>query len=406
MWLDDPAAVAKQRLQSEALVAMLEARGWTIRYAMPFTMRGAWTWFRHGGEDACWMWERGQTMGVLALGGTSVGCVMTGDGRPWHAPHFGPGRAVDYVLTERGLLWAHADSPDSRFRPIAELPRPRRLRMLVEEDRWPGWERVQSARSLWARLRQLAGAVFIMARSRLVPHRHVGALGGAPAGLRDAGLRDAGRGHHWLTFGRGLAEPRMARVERRERLITEEKVHIFRTSWAFEAVRLAGGYDGARRSYDDDRPLHGPRLPAYAREGRFTPPLEVPGEAGLPTVPMLGVSRRLQGTDDDEDVDIALIEGVYYNLPWCDPGPPDAGLVFERWLNDPRPRVRYTALRRFRALPSPGVEARLTSLSQDPDPIVREHARDALARKTWIPPAGEPWIPPESPSWRGGRPPP
>jgi hypothetical protein len=92
-------------------------------------------------------------------------------------------------------------------------------------------------------------------------------------------------------------------------------------------------------------------------------------------------ASRFVGETDAEDLDIALIEAVYFNTM---DATTEAGAAFARWLDDPRPRVRYTALRRFRALPSTGVESRLMAMAKDPDPIIQAHVQDALKYRTWL----------------------
>ena len=152
-----------------------------------------------------------------------------------------------------------------------------------------------------------------------------------------------------------------------------------RTAWAIEAVRLAGGFDAASDAWAHDAVLSGPALPPGDRVGLYAVFPDFPGEAELPHVRTFADASRFVGETDEEDVVIALVESVYFNL---EPGP-EAGAVFTRWLDDPRPRVRYTALRRYRSVPSTSIEARLDALGHDPDPIVAEHALDGLKYKTW-----------------------
>lgn len=153
-----------------------------------------------------------------------------------------------------------------------------------------------------------------------------------------------------------------------------------RTAWAIEAVRLAGSFDAARDAWATDRVLTGGPLVPADRVGLYEVFPDFPGEAELPHVRTFADASRFVGETDEEDVDIALIEAVYFHAR---PGP-DAGEVFARWLDDPRPRVRYTALRRYRSVPSPDVAARLQALAKDPDPIVVEHALDGLKYTTWL----------------------
>lgn len=154
-----------------------------------------------------------------------------------------------------------------------------------------------------------------------------------------------------------------------------------RTAWAFEAVRLAGGFDAARAAFAPGAPpLTGAALPPPRRVGRYDTFPDMATEGELPHSLTFADASRFVGVDADEDLDIALIEGLYFNAPTG----PETGAAFARWLDDPRPRVRYTALRRFRALPSTGVEARLRAMADDPDAIVRAHVADALTYHTWL----------------------
>lgn len=162
-------------------------------------------------------------------------------------------------------------------------------------------------------------------------------------------------------------------------IATEDDLPPAHTAWAIEAVRLGGSFDAAKASWVAGTTLRGPPLAPSARVGRYDTFPDFLGEESLPHVLTFADASRFVGADDDEDMDIALIEAVYFNLL---PGP-EAGAVFARWLDDPRPRVRYTALRRFRSLPSTGVNTRLTAMAGDPDAIVREHVADALKYKTW-----------------------
>lgn len=176
--------------------------------------------------------------------------------------------------------------------------------------------------------------------------------------------------------GTGAADPAPARAA------AGEDAAPARTAWAFEAVRLAGSFDAARAAWAPGAAaLTGPSLPAPRRVGRYDTFPDMASEGELPHSVTFADASRFVGADADEDLDIALIEGVYFNLTQTGP---ESGAVFARWLDDPRPRVRYTALRRFRALPSTGVEARLQAMATDPDPIVRAHVADALRYHTWL----------------------
>ncbi len=174
--------------------------------------------------------------------------------------------------------------------------------------------------------------------------------------------------------GTGTADPAVARAA------TGDDVAPAHTAWAIEAVRLSGSFDAAKAAWTAGTVATGAALPPAMRVGRYETFPDFPGEEAVPHVLTFADASRFVGADDEEDVDIALIEGVYFNLQ---PGP-EAGAVFGRWLDDPRPRVRYSALRRYRSLPSTGVQDRLRALANDPDPIVHEHVADALKYQTWL----------------------
>lgn len=181
------------------------------------------------------------------------------------------------------------------------------------------------------------------------------------------------RARWWFNhyYGTGLADPAPARAA------PEPGRAAARGAWALEAVRLAGGdLDVAAAAWAGE-PLRGEPLPPPERVGRYDVPFAIPEELALPHVPGFGGSTRLVGETDEEDLAIALLEAAWFRE--------SAGAAtFAAALDDPRPRVRYTALRAFRTLPSEGAEAKLTSLANDPDPIVRAHVQDALKYRTWM----------------------
>ncbi len=192
------------------------------------------------------------------------------------------------------------------------------------------------------------------------------------SGWEDLDGTESLRARWWFNhyFGTGLADSALAKSAS-----AEDAPHA-RGAWALEAVRLAGGDLAAARASWDGVPLLGGPLPPPGRVGRYDLPFAIPEEESLPHVPGFGGSQRLVGETPDEDLDITLLEAAYFRE--------SAGAAtFAPWLDDPRPRVRYTALRCYRTLPSPDAEAVLTALKDDADPIVRAHVADALRYKTW-----------------------
>ncbi len=184
------------------------------------------------------------------------------------------------------------------------------------------------------------------------------------------------RARAWFNryVGTGAADPALARAA------VGDDAAPARTAWAIEAVRLSGSFDAAAQAWTGAG-LTGAAVPVQQRVGRYDTFPDMLGEAQLPHTVTFADASRFVGQTDAEDLDIALIEAVYYNTK---DATSESGAAFARWLYDPRPRVRYTALRRFRALPSTGVEARLTAMAKDPDPIIRAHVEDALKYRTWL----------------------
>lgn len=185
---------------------------------------------------------------------------------------------------------------------------------------------------------------------------------------------DVLRARWWFNhyYGTGDADPAEVRRAR-----AEEGPHA-RGAWMLEMARLTGGdlpltiavWQGLAE------PPPGRPLPPEARVGRYDMGVPIPGEAELPRVRTFGDARRIIGVSVDEDLVIAWLEALYFN------GAP-TGEPFRGFLDDPRARVRYTAFRLYRILPSEGVEATLRSYAADPDPVVRAHVADALKHQTW-----------------------
>lgn len=192
------------------------------------------------------------------------------------------------------------------------------------------------------------------------------------AGWEDVDGVESLRARWWFNhyFGTGIADSSAAKAAS-----GDDGPHA-RGAWALEAVRLAGGDLAAARTSWDGAPLAGAPLAPPERLGRYDLPFAIAEEKALPHVPTFGGGQRLVGETPEEDLDIALLEAAYFRE--------SAGsATFAPWLADVRARVRYTALRCYRTLPSPDAEAVLTALKDDPDPIARAHVADALKYKTW-----------------------
>jgi hypothetical protein len=198
-------------------------------------------------------------------------------------------------------------------------------------------------------------------------------LAGVPALPKDlqAESADILHGRWWFNhfYGVGRADPAEAKAA------TGEDAPHARGAWALEAVRLTGGdLDAARAAWNAGTVLTG--SPSDHRIGRYDAPFHIAGEEALPRIRTYGSSLRFVGETEAEDLDIALLEGAYFREQ-------SGADVFAPFLRDPRPRVRYTALRCYRTLPSPDAEAVLTAMKDDPDPIVAAHVADALKYRTW-----------------------
>ncbi|MFN7144209.1 MAG: HEAT repeat domain-containing protein [Myxococcota bacterium] len=192
-----------------------------------------------------------------------------------------------------------------------------------------------------------------------------------PAELRAEGA-DIFTARWWFNryYGTGTADPALAKAA------PDAEAPHARGAWALEAVRLLDGdLDAARAAWNAGTVLTGPALDR--RLGRYDAPFKIPGEDALPRVRTFGGGKRFVGETPEEDLDIALIEALYFRER-------TPGAAFRPFLDDPRPRVRYTALRCYRTLPSPDAEAVLTARKDDADPIVAAHVADALKYRTWL----------------------
>jgi hypothetical protein len=197
------------------------------------------------------------------------------------------------------------------------------------------------------------------------------------------------RARWWFnqSYGTGLADPRPARAAS-----TEDGPYA-RGAWALEAVRFAG-FEGAKQAWDQQKILYGEPLPVDRRVGRVDDGLRRKGERSLPSVSTFGGGRRLVGTTVEEDIQIALIEALWFRED-------GRGDVLLPLLSLPSGPLRYSALKAYRSMPGTDPETTLRSMQEDPDPIVRDHVADALERHTWEPPP-PPGVGLSRPQRRGG----
>ena len=187
----------------------------------------------------------------------------------------------------------------------------------------------------------------------------------------------------WLGayYGTGHADPTAAKAA------SPDQRPQARSAWLQEAARLAWDadepppVDATQRllaMWDQGTTLSGAPLAPDQRHGRYSVPLPVPCERELQPVPLYGGGRRILGTDDAEDLEIAALEALFFR-------PNTTVAHFIESVDDPRERVRWTAMRLLR-LSEPGtldMVATLTSLSEHDDACVAWHADDALAKRAW-----------------------
>lgn len=159
---------------------------------------------------------------------------------------------------------------------------------------------------------------------------------------------------------------------------------VLRTGFGVEAARLlaAPTVEQILAIWKGEAPVPtGSALDPHERMGRYAPPMPAPSEQNLARVAVYGGGMRLVGETPEEDVTIAALEGLFWRTDT------DAA-VFLPWVDDPRPRVRWTAAKLLRLTPSSTIdlEATLKRLStESPDEDVRWHMSDGLARRTWEP---------------------
>lgn len=172
---------------------------------------------------------------------------------------------------------------------------------------------------------------------------------------RDAFRAAWGRG---VFLGSGKADPDLARVE-------GELGPALRTGWATEAVRVLGqgtlpeeASTLLNLAWTERRSLEGAPDPEPPPE-RYPPFRPGPEDEGLPHLPLYGGGLRLVGETVDEDAAIAILHALY--------GHPAVGAeAFAVGLDDPRPRIRWTAAKLFALTAEPTARAAAAAASADP----------------------------------------
>lgn len=201
------------------------------------------------------------------------------------------------------------------------------------------------------------------------------------------------RARWWFNqyVGTGAADPALARAA------PANEGPQARGAWAIEWARLRGpgaplDLAAAHAAWEGrDPPLTGAPLGPQQRGGNKLFLERAPHEGGIPSIPTWGDGYRIVGLTPEEDLDIALL--------WAE------GFLGRRaptfvlpWLDDPRPRVRYSAFRILRAAPPPDINTLLRRYQDDPDPLVRDWAKPSAPPPVRGPaPSGPPVAPPTLP---------
>lgn len=225
-------------------------------------------------------------------------------------------------------------------------------------------------------LRSDSGAAVVNAAGQELLSQVDQVLAGAPDGLEGEG-RDMvlSRFGYNLYVGTGLADPAPARIDGPMGV-------VLRTGFGIEAARLlpAPSVEAILAVWKGEAPApSGDPLPVPERIGRYAPPTPCPDEQAANRVPVYGGGMRLVGDTPEEDATIAALEGLFW-VPDTDTA------VFLPWVEDPRPKVRWTAARLLRLGPSQQVdlEAALARLAREgKDDGVRWHAQDGLDHRTF-----------------------
>ena len=174
---------------------------------------------------------------------------------------------------------------------------------------------------------------------------------------------------------------------------------VLRTGFAIETVRLLEPQNDlvnttnpphrlAQVQVDDvlriwrgeDEGPTGVPLPEDRRMGRYVTAILSPYETGNPYLPLFGGGMRLMGENPVEDMVIATLEALF----WL---PHTSAETFLGWVDDPRERVRWTAIRLARLTPASTIdlEEELQRISETHlDQNIRWHAENGVAHRSWI----------------------
>ncbi|MEE2750722.1 MAG: hypothetical protein VX519_04785 [Myxococcota bacterium] len=187
-------------------------------------------------------------------------------------------------------------------------------------------------------------------------------------------------------YGSGNADPGLARNA------TGKHVGPAHTAFALEAVRLLSAtgtlspsliaeevrqiWSGATAA-PDGRPIDSGQL-----KGRFSPAVVPDGTSYIKRSATWRGGRRLQGESVSEDLDIAIVEALFFNQ-----NIPVMALL--PWLEDDRDRVRWTAARLY-AQVSGKDDSKVQELLESKDSVLTNMVWKALVVDTAVPGEGLP----------------
>ncbi len=189
-----------------------------------------------------------------------------------------------------------------------------------------------------------------------------------------------------IYYGSGYADPGLAQNA------TGEHVAAAHTAFVLEAVRLLSEqgtfspsmiaeeihriWSGSAKS-PEGQPIESGRL-----KGRYSPPVVPDGTAYMKRSATWRGGRRLQGESVSEDLDIAIVEALFFNETI-----PVKALI--PWLEDDRELVRWTAARLYAQL-SGKDDSKVQELLESSDTVLTNMVWKALVVDTAVPGEGLP----------------
>jgi len=187
-------------------------------------------------------------------------------------------------------------------------------------------------------------------------------------------------------YGSGSADPGLARSAK------GDHVGPAHTAFALEAVRILSSegtlspsmmVEEIHRIWDGTaRPPEGNPIDSGALKGRYSPPVTPDGTGYMKRSATWRGGRRLQGESVAEDIDIAILEAMFFNQ-----NIPVNALT--SWLEDDRDRVRWTAARLYAQL-SGKDDSKVQELLESSDSVLTNMVWKALVVDTTVPGEGLP----------------